>query len=92
MFRVKSRRPWLMKPVLNTVYSIGIYRGPSPLELTPAVREPVFTREGVVDRFCTFVADPPREVVVWAADHAREAVRSLAPRVATAPSPRRTLS
>jgi hypothetical protein len=58
MFRVKSRRPWLLKPVLNTVYSIGIYRGPSPLELTPAARDPVLTRESVVDRFCTFVADP----------------------------------
>ncbi len=43
------------------VYSIGIYTGPSPLELAPAgagVGNPVLTRESVTDRYATFVADP----------------------------------
>ncbi len=58
--RPSSRRPWMLKPVLNTVYSIGIYTGASPFSLSPGkgVCNPVLTRESVTDRYATFVADP----------------------------------
>jgi hypothetical protein len=50
-----------MKPVLNTVYSIGIYTGRSPVALSSpghGVCNPVLTRDSVTDRRATFVADP----------------------------------
>ena len=42
------------------VWSIGIYEGPSPLELRPAqdAVNPVLTRDDVVDVAAVFVADP----------------------------------
>jgi hypothetical protein len=42
------------------VWSIGIYAGPSPLELTdaPGVANPVLTRDAVSDVPAAFVADP----------------------------------
>jgi hypothetical protein len=41
-------------------YAIGIYSGPSPVELLPdgAARNPVLTREHVSDASAAFVADP----------------------------------
>ncbi|GEJ57628.1 glucosamine inositolphosphorylceramide transferase family protein [Anaeromyxobacter diazotrophicus] len=55
-----SRRPWCKKPVFSTVFSIGIYTGPSPLALGPpaGLENPVLTRESVTDRYASFVADP----------------------------------
>jgi hypothetical protein len=46
--------------VFGRVYSIGIFAGPSPLELRPAhgIENPVLTRDAVVDAFAAYVADP----------------------------------
>ena len=40
------------------IWSIGIYRGPSPFELTPAVEGPVLTRDDVTDVTASYIADP----------------------------------
>jgi hypothetical protein len=46
-------------PRPEPVWSIGIYRGPSPLELAAAeVAQPVLTAESVSDVGASFVADP----------------------------------
>lgn len=40
------------------VWSIGIYRGPSPLELTPAAPGPALSRDDISDVVASSVADP----------------------------------
>ncbi len=46
-------------PRSEAVWSIGIYQGPSPLELSPAgIAQPVLTAESVTDVAAAFVADP----------------------------------
>ncbi|HET9363828.1 MAG TPA: hypothetical protein VFP71_02460, partial [Candidatus Angelobacter sp.] len=45
-----SETPW--------VWSIGIYAGKSPLQLSPAARNPVISAGDVSDVSARFVADP----------------------------------
>jgi hypothetical protein len=51
---------FLAAPANEAVWSIGLFRGPSPLELgEPAeIRNPVLTAEDVTDVTAAFVADP----------------------------------
>jgi hypothetical protein len=51
---------FLAAPANEAVWSIGIYRGPSPLELAPpaGVRNPVLTADDVDDVPAAFLADP----------------------------------
>lgn len=52
-------RVYVAAPPKEASWSIGIYQGPSPLELAPAaVAQPVLTAESVTDVAATFVADP----------------------------------
>jgi hypothetical protein len=41
-------------------YALGLYAGPSPLELSPVpgIRNPIFTYRDVTDVSAMFVADP----------------------------------
>jgi hypothetical protein len=45
-------------PRSEPIWSIGVYKGLSPLELTAAVAQPVLTAESVTDVGASFVADP----------------------------------
>lgn len=46
------------RPFQQDRWTIGMYAGPSPLELEPLVDGPVLTPEAVSDRRAAFVADP----------------------------------
>jgi len=52
--------PLLKRPKVFHLWSIGIYRGQSPLDMRPApeVANPVVKREDVTDVIALFVADP----------------------------------
>jgi hypothetical protein len=53
------RDVYLAEPTCQAVFSIGIYRGDSPLCLYPApTPQPVLTRQHVTDAVASFVADP----------------------------------
>jgi hypothetical protein len=56
----RLRHIFIASPRPHVVWSIGIYRGPSPFALRPAprVQNPVLTRVDVTDVPAEFVADP----------------------------------
>jgi hypothetical protein len=49
---------FIAAPRREAIWSIGIYRGQRPFDLTPATASPVLTRAHVTDVPATFVADP----------------------------------
>ena len=50
---------WIYLPdPTEAIFSIGICRGPAPLELDPADARPVLTRDDVTDVSASYVADP----------------------------------
>ncbi|MFO0810201.1 MAG: hypothetical protein U0746_16390 [Gemmataceae bacterium] len=51
-------RFYLARPQRGDTWAIGIYRGPSPLELTPVSDNPVLTRDDVSDVAASNIADP----------------------------------
>ncbi len=53
------RHVYMPMPPREAIWSIGIYRGPTPLQLSPAgTGQPVLTADSVTDVAATFVADP----------------------------------
>ena len=54
------RQVYMARPHWTEIWSIGIYAGTSPLELSPwpGIANPVLTRDHVTDVPATFVADP----------------------------------
>ena len=49
---------YLPDPTLEPVFSIGVFDGESPTELTAAAANPVLTRDDVSDVVASYVADP----------------------------------
>ncbi len=55
----QRHRVYIAAPPAEATWSIGVYQGPSPLELAPAaVAQPVLTADSVTDVAASFVADP----------------------------------
>ena len=53
------RHLYIPEPLIQPIWSIGIYQGPSPLKLCPAgIAQPVLTAESVTDVVAVCVADP----------------------------------